>query len=131
MNNSIKNQFSIIKDPRLERKRLHSLVDILVLTICAMLSGAEGYTAIEAFGRNKKKWLEGFLSLKNGIPSHDCIRYVLTRLPPEELQLAFIQWVKEIKKKRPESIAIDGKTAKGSQSKCHNGYSCTTQADRY
>ena len=83
-----------------------------------MLSGAEGYTAIEAFGRNKKEWLEGFLSLKNGIPSHDCIRYVLTRLPPEELQLAFIQWVKEIKKKQPEYIAIDGKTAKGSQSKC-------------
>ncbi|VAW46045.1 hypothetical protein MNBD_GAMMA03-185 [hydrothermal vent metagenome] len=54
MNNSIKTQFSIIKDPRLERKRLYSLVDILVLTICAMLSDAEGYTAIEAFGRNKK-----------------------------------------------------------------------------
>jgi len=61
VNNSIKDSFSIIKDPRLERKRLHSLIDILVLTICAMLSGSEGYTAIEAFGHNKKKWLKGVI----------------------------------------------------------------------
>ena len=60
MNNSIKDSFSIIKDPRLERKKLHSLIDSLVLTICAMLSGAEGYTAIEAFGHNKKSGSKDF-----------------------------------------------------------------------
>jgi len=114
---SIQDSFSIIKDPRLERKKLHSLKDILMLTVCAMLSGAEGYTAIEEFGHNKKQWLKTFLSLKNGIPSHDCIRYVLTRLPPEQLQLAFVQWVNSIKDKIPEVIAIDGKTSKGSQNK--------------
>ncbi len=114
---SIQDSFSIIKDPRIERKKLHSLIDILTLSVCAMLSGAEGYSAIEEFGHNKKQWLKTFLSLKNGIPSHDCIRYVLTRLPPEQLQLAFVQWVNTIKEKIPEVIAIDGKTSKGSQSK--------------
>ena len=118
MSQCIKDSFSIIKDPRMERKKLHSLIDVLVLTVCAMLSGAEGYCAIESFGRNKIDWLKKFLELKNGIPSHDCIRYLLTRLPPEELQRSFIQWVKTINEKSPEFIAIDGKTAKGSQRKC-------------
>lgn len=118
MSHCIKDSFSIIQDPRIERKKLHSLTDILVLTVCAMLSGAEGYSAIESFGRNKIDWLKKFLPLNNGIPSHDCIRYVLTRLPPEQLQLSFVQWVKGLNKKSPEFIAIDGKTSKGSQSKC-------------
>jgi len=118
MSACIKDSFSVIKDPRIDRKKRHSLTDILVLTICAMLSGAEGYTAIEEFGHNKKQWLEGFLDLENGIPSHDCIRYVLTLLAPEQLQLSFVDWVNNIKEKIPEVIAIDGKTSKGSQSKC-------------
>lgn len=111
----ISSYFSNIDDPRIERKKLHSLSDILILTICAMLSGADGYEAVEEFGRNKKQWLKGFLPLKNGIPSHDCIRYVLIKLPPEQLQSAFIAWANAIKEKIPEVIAVDGKTAKGSQ----------------
>jgi predicted transposase YbfD/YdcC len=118
MSNCIHTNFLNIKDPRIERKKLHSLTDILALTVCAMLSGADGYEAIEEFGRNKLTWLKGFLPLVNGIPSHDCIRYVLMRLPPEQLQESFIQWTNSVKNKIPEVIAIDGKTAKGSQSKC-------------
>ena len=118
MSACIKDSFSSIKDPRIDRKKRHSLTDILVLTICAMLSGAEGYTAIEEFGHNKKQWLKGFLDLENGIPSHDCIRYVLCLLEPEQLQLSFVDWVNNIKEHIPEVIAIDRKTSKGSQSKC-------------
>ena len=117
MDPCITSYFSHIDDPRIDRKKLHSLSDILILTICAMLSGADGYEAIEEFGQNKKEWLNGFLPLKNGIPSHDCIRYVLIRLPPEQLQSAFIAWVNAIKEKIPEVVAVDGKTAKGSQTK--------------
>ncbi len=113
----ISSYFSKINDPRIDRKKLHSLSDILILTICAMLSGADGYEAIEEFGRNKKQWLKNFLPLKNGIPSHDCIRYVLIRLPPEQLQSAFIDWVNVIKENIPEVVAVDGKTSKGSQKK--------------
>ncbi len=82
-----------------------------------MLSGADGYEAIEQFGKDKKEWLKKILPLKNGIPSHDCIRYVLIRLPPKHLQSAFIAWVNAIKKQIPEVVAIDGKTSRGSQSK--------------
>ena len=115
MNSCISSYFSQIDDPRIDRKKLHTLSDILILTICAMLSGADGYEAIEEFGKNKKTWLKSFLPLKNGIPSHDCIRYVLIRLPPEQLQSAFIEWVNAIKEKIPEIVAVDGKTSRGSQ----------------
>ena len=64
MSNCITDSFSIIKATRLERKKLHLLIDILVLTICVMLSGVEGYTAIEVFGYNKILWLKSFLPLK-------------------------------------------------------------------
>lgn len=117
MSSCISDHFSIIEDPRITRKKLHTLSDILTLTICAMLSGADGYEAIEEFGQNKKAWLKTFLPLHNGIPSHDCIRYVLIRLPPKQFQSGFISWVNEIKEKIPEVIAVDGKTSKGSQSK--------------
>ncbi len=95
MNSCISNYFSDIEDRRINCKKLHSLFDILILTICAMLSGADGYEyeAIEDFGRNKKSWLKTFLPLENDIPSHDCIRYVLIKLPSKQLQSAFIAWV--------------------------------------
>ena len=115
MSSCISDYFSKIEDPRINRNKLHTLSDILTLTICAMLSGADGYESIEEFGHNKKTWLKTFIPLHNGIPSHDCIRYVLIKLP--ELQTAFISWVNFIKEKIPEVVAIDGKTAKGSQSK--------------
>jgi hypothetical protein len=117
MSPCISNYFSDIEDPRINRKKLHSLSDILILTISAMFSGADGYEAIEEFGRNKKSWLKTFLPLANSIPSHGCIRYVLIKLPPKQLQSAFIAWVNAIKEKIPEVVAVDGKTSKGSQNK--------------
>jgi len=53
--------FSVLKDPRIERKKLHSLIDIMVLTIFAMLSGAEGWKAIEEFGHEKEEWLRKYI----------------------------------------------------------------------
>lgn len=117
MTTSIAESFSCIEDPRIDRKKLHSLSDILVLTVCAMLSGADGYEAIEEFGQNKEAWLRTFLPLKNGIPSHDCIRYVLIQLAPEQLQSCFIEWVNAIRKDIPEVIAVDGKTSRRSHNR--------------
>lgn len=117
MTTSIAESFSSIEDPRIDRKKLHSLSDILVLTVCAMLSGADGYEAIEEFGDNKEHWLRTFLPLQNGIPSHDCIRYVLIQLSPEQVQSCFIKWVNAIREKIPEVIAVDGKTARRSHNK--------------
>ena len=71
--------FSPLKDPRIERKKLHMLIDILVLTVCATLSGAEGWEEIEEFGRSKLDWLGRFVPLKWSA-FMDCIAYFISRL---------------------------------------------------
>ena len=65
--------FAIIEDPRIERCKKHTLLDILFLTVSAVLSGAQGWEAIEDFGHAKLEWLKRFIKLPNGIPRHDAI----------------------------------------------------------
>jgi predicted transposase YbfD/YdcC len=112
--------FSELKDSRIERKKLHALSDILVLTICAMISGAEGWEDIAAFGHSKLEWLRRFVPFKNGIPSHDCIAYVISRLDPKRFTECFIGWTEDVMEKTlGEVVAVDGKTARGSQNRKH------------
>ena len=126
MNCSFIEHFSSLKDPRIERKKLHMLIDILVLTVCATLSGAEGWEEIEEFSRSKLDWLRRFVPLKNGVPSHDCIAYVISRLSPEGFRRCFMSWVEAMRAEMPsEVIAIDGKTARGSRDRKHNKKSFT------
>jgi predicted transposase YbfD/YdcC len=90
-------------------------MDILVLVVCAMMAGAEGWEAIARFGHNKLEWLRRFVPLKNGVPSHDCIAYVISRLPPRQFQECFIRWTESVwEQTQGEVIAVDGKTARGS-----------------
>jgi predicted transposase YbfD/YdcC len=108
--------FSALKDPRIERGKLHDLMDILVLAVCAQMAGAEGWEAIAAFGQSKLEWLRRFVPLKNGVPSPDCIAYVISRLSPKDFQKCFIGWVEGMCEQTPgEIVAVDGKTARGSQ----------------
>lgn len=108
--------FGCIEDPRIERTRRHKLLDILALGICAVLSGAEQWIDIEAYGQEKVAWLKTFLELPNGIPSHDTIARVFSRLDPIQFQEAFLSWINILKKELPdEVIAIDGKTLRGSR----------------
>ena len=108
--------FSELKDPRIERGKSHELMDILVLAVCATLSGAEGWEAIAAFGESKLEWLRRFVPLKNGVPSHDCIAYVISRLSPKGFQECFTRWVEGVREATEgEVIAVDGKTARGSR----------------
>jgi hypothetical protein len=65
--------FKSLRDPRVERGKQHNLLDIVILSILAVLSGAESYDSIEDFGKENFAFLKQFLSLKNGIPSHDTI----------------------------------------------------------
>lgn len=90
--------FSIIKDPRIERTKQYLLVDIIALTICAVISGSEGWEDIEIYGNEKEAWLKIFLELPNGIPSHDTISRLFSRLNPTEFQTGFLGWVKDISK---------------------------------
>ncbi len=63
-----------IDDPRREHQKFHSLFDILVISICAVICGAEHWTDIEEFGEAKQQWFSSFLELENGIPSDDTFR---------------------------------------------------------
>ena len=112
--------FSELEDPRIERKKLHALTDIMVLVVCAMISGAEGWEDIAAFGHSKLEWLRRFIPLKNGVPSHDCIAYVISRLSPKNFSECFMKWAEDVREKtHGEVIAVDGKTACGSQKRKH------------
>jgi predicted transposase YbfD/YdcC len=113
---SLVTHFAKLEDPRIERKKLHSLIDIMVLSICAIVSGAEGWQGIVDFGHEKLEWLRRFIPLTNGVPSHDCIAYVFARLSPEGFRECFISWVEGVREKTEgEVIAIDGKTSRGSR----------------
>lgn len=113
---SLIEHFATLEDPRIERKKLHVLPDILTLCICAIVSGAEGWQGIVDFGREKLDWLRRFVPLKNGIPSHDCLAYVFARLSPEKFRACFMAWVDEVREKTDgEVIAIDGKTSRRSK----------------
>ena len=85
---SLQEAFSSLEDPRIERHKRHQLLDIIILTICAVISGAEGWEAIEAFGKEKQDWLRQWIGLENGIPSHDCIARVISRLEPGNLTMS-------------------------------------------
>ncbi len=112
---------SSIADPRRVHKKLHELVDILFLSTCAVLAGADGPTEIEAFGVDRIEWLRKFVPLAKGVPSHDTIGRVLSLIKVEAFQSAFLHWVMEFFPESPPvntakemRIAIDGKVLRGS-----------------
>ena len=72
-----------MEDPRQGRRKDHLLLDIIIAAICTVICGADGWVAIEVFGKAKKKWLRKFLKLANGIPSHDTFGRVFAHLDPE------------------------------------------------
>ncbi len=112
---SLQEAFSSLEDPRIDRHKRHKLLDIMILTICAVISGAEGWEAIEQFGKDKEDWLKKWIALENGIPSHDCIARVIARIEPTQMSEFFIAWVQGIAELTVgEVVAIDGKTARHS-----------------
>ena len=112
---TIKEHLETLKDPRIERKKLHSLQSILVISICAVICGAEEWTEIELFGKSKQAWFETFLDLPFGIPSHDTFGRVFARLNPIEFQKCFSSWIDELRRSTGEDIlSIDGKTIRNS-----------------
>lgn len=111
----IQEYFAEVSDPRVDRTKLHLLMDILVIAICAVICGADTWVEMEAYGRAKEQWLRQFLTLPNGIPSHDTFARVLARLKPEELQQCFLRWMRAVSEvTEGEVVAIDGKTLRRS-----------------
>lgn len=106
---------SIVRDPRLERKKLHKLSDILFLSVCAGLCGCDTWEDIYDFAVIREEWLKQYIELGNGIPSPDTIARVFSLLNPEEFETAFRNWVLSLYKvEEGKIIAIDGKRVRGS-----------------
>jgi predicted transposase YbfD/YdcC len=114
--------FETIEDPRCEWKVEHRLIDILVIAVCAVLGEAESFEDIALYGRCKQPWLEGFLELPNGIPSHDTFRRVFMLIDPEAFERSFLGWVRAVfrpDEAAPRQLAIDGKTVRRSFDRKH------------
>jgi predicted transposase YbfD/YdcC len=114
--------FETIEDPRCEWKVEHRLLDILVIAVCAVLGEAESFEDIALYGRCKRQWLEGFLALPNGIPSHDTFRRVLMLVDPDTFERSFLDWVRAVFRPEeggPRQVAVDGKTVRRSFDRRH------------
>ena len=112
---SVIEYLAAVPDPRMERTRLHSLKAILVLSLCAIIGGADSFVAIEEWGILKQEWLKAFLDLPNGIPSHDTIGRVFAMLDPKALESAFRAWTRAVAVlTKGEVVAFDGKTLRRS-----------------
>jgi predicted transposase YbfD/YdcC len=120
----LRSRFASLQDPRVERTKLHQLLDIITIAICAVICGADDWSEIELFGHAKRAFFESFLVLPNGIPSHDTFNRVFARLNPEQFQKCFLEWVQDLVRATSGQIkgvvAIDGKRVCGSRD-AHSG----------
>ena len=116
MSASFIEHFGPLPDFRIERNKLYPLPEILLLMVAAVLSGAEGWEAIEEFGKAKLEWLRKFAPFVHGIPSHDCVAYVISGLRPKAFQECFVRWTRAVTEATGgELVAVDGKSARGSR----------------
>src|SRR3954466_15640825 len=107
--------FSALADPRCAGKVEHRLTDILVIAVCAVIACAESWDDIALYGRNKLGWLQSFLTLANGVPSHDTFRRVFMLIDPDAFEACFSAWAHSFAEVfHREVVAIDGKTLRRS-----------------
>ncbi len=119
---SLSKHFENLTDPRAEHSIDHLLIDIVIITICAVICGANNWVEIENYGHAKKEWLETFLELPHGIPSHDTLMRLFARLKPNELQQCFLSWIEAVTNiTKGQVIAIDGKTLRSALERGQKG----------
>ncbi len=112
---SLANGFMVVHDPRIDRAKKHNLVDIIMITLCATMCGMDGWEEIEVFAEKREEWFKKFLELPNGIPSHDTMYRVFSRINPKELNKVLVQWTGSLNKSvAGKVVAIDGKTLRHS-----------------
>ena len=122
---SILEHFASLPDPRRDHGKVHLLDEILFMSICGVVCGADSWQEIADYSRSKEDWLKTFLTLPGGIPSHDTFRRVFCLIDPQAFQKCFSNWMTALMEQhgliaipldqpalRP--IAIDGKTQRGS-----------------
>lgn len=113
---SLVGHFAALDDPRQRQNHEHKLIDILVITICAAICGADDWVAVEQFGCAKQAWFATFLELPSGIPTHDTFWRVFRHLDAEQFQTCFMAWIASVQELTAgEIIAVDGKQLRRSQ----------------
>ena len=110
--------FCQVPDPRIERRKFHDLVEVLVIGICTLLCGGETFNDMEDFGDAKQEWFKTFLKLTNGIPSHDTFNRVFAAIDPQQFLECFLRWTQSVRQTVPQEIvAIDGKALRRASNK--------------
>jgi len=114
---ALKQHFRKLKDPRRAHRRLHLLLDIVVIAICAVLCGANTWPEVVTWAQRRQSWLRRFLALPNGIPAHDTFERLFDRLDPVAFQGCFRAWIAAAcEALHLPHVAIDGKTLRHSGS---------------
>lgn len=111
---SIKDHFADLSDPR-RREGTYPLINIVVIAICAVISGADDFVAIAEFGHGRRSLLEKFLDLRAGIPSHDRFNAIFAAIKPAEFERCLLSWITALHDvSEGQIVAIDGKTLRRS-----------------
>jgi len=114
--------FAELPDPRVHRTRVHKLESILFLCLCGVICGANDPVHIERFGKARRDFLERFVDMSGGVPSHDTIGRVLSKLDPTALQALFARWMSAVAKATDQGVvALDGKTLRRAVDKARGG----------
>ena len=109
---SVLDHFSALSDPREGWRVLYPLPEILLLVLCATLSGMEDFVEICLWGEQRLDFLRRFLPYERGIPAHDTLNDVINELDAELFKTCFSTWVETLREQDPDIIAIDGKTSR-------------------
>ena len=108
---SLIEHFAKLQDPRVDRNKKHELIDVIVLCVCAVVSGANGWSDIEEFGHAKLEWLRRYVPLANGVPVDDTIARIVSALSVSGFQECFRSWIEDVVTlSGGEIVAVDGKT---------------------
>lgn len=106
---------SLEDNRRASGNKQHELLDIVAISICGVICGADSWEEIEEYGKIKEKWLSTFLELPNGVPSHDTFNRVISSLCPKQFEKCFTNWVTSLIISTGDIISIDGKTICGAK----------------
>jgi len=107
---SLISYLSQVPDPRIDRRKYHLLIDVLVIAVCTLLCGGETFNDMEDFGEAKHEWFKTFLALPHGIPSHDTFNRVFAAMDPRQFLDCFLRWTQGLREVvAQEIVALDGK----------------------